>query len=84
MAKPGGYYYRREEILVDEADLIIKAAEMPVKRSIKAKLVTISYVDMKAAVEKALGREFTYGCHGNIFDISRHPADSPYAERRWR
>lgn len=60
--------------LVAETDLLSLAVFMPIKTTIKARLLTIAYVDMKRAVEKVLEDDFSYSCHGDIFEISRHEA----------
>lgn len=61
----------RKSTLVDETQLLMLAKDMPVKRTIKARLSRISYVDMKAAVE-TMGADYSYSGHGDIFEISRH------------
>jgi len=58
--------------LVDETELLALASSMPVRTTMRCRLLKISYFDMKNAVEKALGADYSYSCHGDIFDISRH------------
>jgi hypothetical protein len=65
----------RKSTLVDELELLLQACMMEVKRTIKARLKTISYLDMKAAVEKSFGKNYSYSCHGDMFEITRHIVD---------
>lgn len=66
------YRKTKNSTLIPETDFLLAAVSMKVKTTVRTKLIAISYFDMKTAVEKTLGSDYSYSCHGDIFDVSRH------------
>lgn len=62
----------RKSTLVDEQDILVLAKDMPTKRTLRTRLSKIDYLDMQKAVEKTFKNDYSYSCHGDIFEITRH------------